>query len=104
VWTQNRTVGVEEEFLLVDPSSGRVRAAAQQVAPRVGAQAQRELTQEQVEIGTPPVLELAQLRQELYRLRRRVAQAATDSDVALVALATSPLPARRPPTRRATSR
>jgi glutamate---cysteine ligase / carboxylate-amine ligase len=93
VTTQNRTVGVEEEFLLVDPTSGRVRAAAQQVAPRVGRQAQRELTQEQVETGTAPVLDLGQLAGELRALRQRVARAAEDSGVRLAALATSPLPA-----------
>jgi carboxylate-amine ligase len=88
-----RTVGVEEEFLLVDPHTGRVRAAAPQVAPRAGWQAQRELTQEQVETGTKPVRELAKLHQELVRLRRRAASAAAGSGVALAALATSPLPA-----------
>lgn len=91
--THNRTVGVEEEFLLVDPGSGLVQAAAQRVAPRVGRQAQRELTQEQVEIGTPPALELGQLEQDLLALRRRVAEVATGTGIALAALGTSPLPA-----------
>jgi len=90
---QIRTVGVEEEFLLVDPHTGRVRAAAQQVAPLAGDQAQRELTQEQVETGTNPVRDLAELREELVRLRRQAAGAAVGSGVALAALATSPLPA-----------
>src|SRR5215213_954870 len=87
-----RTVGVEEEFLLVDPYTGRARAAAQQVAPRAGRQAQRELTQEQVETGTKPLRDLGELRAELVRLRRRAADAAAGSGVALAALATSPLP------------
>lgn len=88
-----RTVGVEEEFLLVDPHTGQVRAAAPQVAPRAGWQAQRELTQEQVETGTKPVRELAELGEELISLRWRAADAAAGSGVALAALATSPLPA-----------
>jgi carboxylate-amine ligase len=93
VTTANRTVGVEEEFLLVDPTSGRVRAAAQHVAPRSGRQAQRELTQEQVETGTRPTYDLGKLAKELHRLRGKVAKAAKQSGVVLAALGTSPLPA-----------
>jgi carboxylate-amine ligase len=90
---QIHTVGVEEEFLLVDPRTGQVRPAAQQVAPLAGRQAQRELTQEQLETGTQPVYELAALHGELARLRRHAAEAALASGVALAALGTSPLPA-----------
>jgi carboxylate-amine ligase len=97
VHTSIRTVGVEEEFLLVDPCTGLVRAAAQQVARKVNEQlgrpAQRELTQQQVEVDTIPTADTAELRAELLRLRTVCAQAAAGSGVALVALATSPLAA-----------
>jgi len=95
--TPVRTVGVEEEFLLVDPGTGLVRAAAHQVTRQVneklGQPVQRELTQEQVEVGTEPATDLAEVRSELRWLRQSCAEAAAGSGVALVALATSPLAA-----------
>jgi glutamate---cysteine ligase / carboxylate-amine ligase len=98
---QIRTVGVEEEFLLVDPYTGCPRAAAPQVTPKAGRQAQHELTQEQVETGTKPVRAMEDLRGQLVRLRQRTARAAADAGVALAALGTSPLPA-TPTTTRST--
>ncbi|MGK5533119.1 carboxylate-amine ligase, partial [Streptomyces sp. URMC 129] len=71
------TVGVEEEYLLLDPVRGvpvarsaRVRALAP--AGAVGA----ELLQSQVEVATPVCADLASVAAHLARLRRVVAAAA----------------------------
>jgi len=86
-------VGVEEEFLLLDPDTGRVRPAAPLIMPSAPVDAQQEITREQIEVGTPPLISLAELRASLLRLRRATAAAARSAGVAIAALATSPLPA-----------
>jgi glutamate---cysteine ligase / carboxylate-amine ligase len=88
-----RTLGVEEEFLLVDPGSGRPRAVGQAV---LAASADEELTgelqQEQVETGTKPCHSLDELSAQIRAARTTAAAAAADAGAALVPLATSPLP------------
>jgi carboxylate-amine ligase len=92
-----RTVGVEEEFLLVDPASGRPRAVADTVlrlAPRdrTGGLLQNELQRQQLETGTRPCASLAELADQVRRRRRAAAAAARARGVAIAALATCPLP------------
>ncbi|MFC8192617.1 glutamate--cysteine ligase [Cellulomonas sp. NPDC057328] len=102
-----RTVGVEEELLLVDPRTGRTVAAgpALAMAPRpggVGASPvalegvvvplETELQQEQVETATPPRTCMAEVTADLRRLRRAADAAAQDVGAHVAALATYPLP------------
>jgi glutamate---cysteine ligase / carboxylate-amine ligase len=93
-----RTVGVEEEFLVVDPTSGRPRAvggavlAASDDEREVGDGLTAELHREQVETGTTPCHTLAELGSGLRAARAAAAEAARDVGVALAPLATSPLP------------
>ena len=67
------TVGVEEEFLLVDPATGAatpaVEAVIAEVPPDLRGQVQREFQTSQIEIGSPPGLELSALRHGLGMLR-----------------------------------
>lgn len=88
-----RTVGVEEELLLVDPASGRPRGMAEavlQAAPE--GSLDEELQCEQVETGTVPVTTSDGLAGELRRWRAAAVDAAEQQGVAVAALATSPLP------------
>ncbi|MEN1974422.1 carboxylate-amine ligase [Cellulomonas sp. P4] len=94
-----RTVGVEEELLLVDPRSGR----AVPVAPAVLALAAdaagaplltSELQQEQVETATPPRTALGAVEDDLRLLRACAGRAARAAGVLAVPLATAPLPGR----------
>ena len=107
-----RTVGVEEELLLVDPTSGRPVAMAGKVIPRThsllgpsevpeGAEATsghpggtvtEELKQEQLETDTPPRTDLDDLEADLRRMRAVVATAAHQVGAVLVAAGTSPVP------------
>jgi carboxylate-amine ligase len=99
-----RTVGVEEEFVLVDPERHAVRAAASRVlarGDRDGAgpppgdgDLDVELTREQVESGSAPHTSLAGLRGSLVELRRAASRAAEAEGVALAATATCPTPTR----------
>jgi carboxylate-amine ligase len=87
-----RTLGVEEEFLLVDPATGRPRAVGQAVLAASGeSELTGELQQEQVETVTEPCRTLDELSAQIRSARSTAAAAAADVGVALVPLATSPL-------------
>ena len=89
-----RTVGVEEEFLLVDPDSGQARAMAGSVLTAADDdELTGELQREQLETGTRPCRTLDEVGRELRRVRGSAQEAARAVGVELAALATSPLPA-----------
>jgi carboxylate-amine ligase len=88
-----RTLGVEEEFLLVDAATGWPAAAADEVlAGADGGRLERELTLQQVETSTEVVTGLSQLRADLVAQRRSAADAAETAGALLLATGTSPLP------------
>lgn len=95
------TVGVEEEFLLVDPVSGAaapaVEAVLAEVPPELRGQVQHEFQASQIEIGSPPGLDLAALRHSLGLLRAGLAEAADRAGVRLVAVGTGPVAGPVPP-------
>ncbi|HEX4251250.1 MAG TPA: glutamate--cysteine ligase [Pseudonocardia sp.] len=100
-----RTVGVEEEFLLVDPRDGRPRAVASAVLAADQARSpdeptnddedgavEAELQLQQVETGTQPCRTLDELDKQLRSARRHAAEAARSRGVEIAAIGTSPLP------------
>ncbi|MFI6686411.1 glutamate--cysteine ligase [Streptomyces sp. NPDC050485] len=97
------TMGVEEEYLLVDPVSGlpaplsdEVRAAAG-LGPMVqGREVQPELLQAQVEVATPICETLDEVGGHLLRLRHAVGIAAEQLGCRLAASAAAPLAAEAP--------
>ncbi|MHA7650580.1 glutamate--cysteine ligase 2 [Mycobacterium sp. ML4] len=88
------TVGVEEEFLLVDPQTGepapRNGVVAAEAARR-GVDLDLELASCQVETTSSVATSAAQLHEELTRLRRTAAQAAEAVGVRLLALGLPPV-------------
>ncbi|QQQ79898.1 glutamate--cysteine ligase [Saccharothrix sp. 6-C] len=95
------TIGVEEEFLLVDPSTRRPVARAVDVLARVrdlppGARVHRELNAAQVEFSTGVCADLAELRDQLTAGRRELAHAAHAEGLWLVASGSPPLADPRP--------
>ncbi len=94
-----RSVGVEEELLLVDPDSGRAKAVAAAVLRNAadGGQADDALTSElmrqQLETNTQPCISLEELCAEVRRWRRAANEAAEGNGARVAALATSPLAA-----------
>ena len=105
-----RTLGIEEELLVVDADSGKPSAAADRVirrAPRrleqVGGEETRrpedepgghvgpELQQQQLEIDTPPRTGLADLDRDLRAWRAAAGEAAAEQGMRIVAAGTSPL-------------
>ncbi|WP_405813304.1 MULTISPECIES: glutamate--cysteine ligase [unclassified Streptomyces] len=103
-----RSVGVEEELLLVDAASGEplaVSAAvlaeanrcARQESGGGGPQAhafEQELQKEQLEFATKPVTEMGELLAEIVRWRAEAARHAKAAGALVAALGTSPLPVR----------
>ncbi|ACU75459.1 glutamate--cysteine ligase GCS2 [Catenulispora acidiphila DSM 44928] len=89
------TVGVEEEFMLVDPVSRFTVPRAPEVhafaAERLGEQVARELYATQVEINSRPAKQAEVLRQDLVEARRALASAAAHFDCMLVASGTAVL-------------
>jgi carboxylate-amine ligase len=90
-----RTVGVEEEFLLVQSSSPFLAPAGDEVVARAEAgsagQFEHELKREQAELGTAPHRHLVDLDRDLRARRAELAAAARERGVRLLASATSPL-------------
>jgi len=90
------TVGVEEEFLLVDRTGGHVVPAVDDVlaelAPQLRELVQYEYLTSQIEIGSAPVAGLDALGRSLTALRGALADAADRAGVRLLAIGTAPMP------------
>ena len=93
-----RTLGAEEELLLVDGATGEpvaVAAAALRSADdgsNDGAGVEGELMQQQLETGTAPVSTSAELLDELASWRARADEHARSAGARVAALPTSPVP------------
>src|SRR5208282_3761672 len=81
------TLGVEEEFVLLDPSTGAVVRAGPDLVRMLGGEPgiQQELMRFQVETGTRVCTSLDEAGRELIRLRRLAAAAAASLGCRLVA-------------------
>ncbi|WP_446042299.1 glutamate--cysteine ligase [Streptomyces sp. SID1121] len=92
-----RSVGVEEELLLVDASTGEPRALSAAVlafAARGSSDAdvfELELHGSQLEFATHPQTDMGELSREILRWRAEAADHAANAGAAVAALATSPL-------------
>ena len=86
------TLGVEEEFVLLDPSTGATVLAGPDLVRMLGGEPgiQQELMRFQVETGTRVCIGLDDLGRELIRLRRLAAAAAASLGCRLVASGVAP--------------
>ncbi|WP_426367830.1 glutamate--cysteine ligase [Streptomyces sp. E-08] len=95
-----RTVGVEEELLLVSATTGEPLAVSSAVLAAAAAGGgegadgvfEKELHQEQLEFATRPLSGMNELREEIVRWRAEAARHAKEAGARVAALATSPLP------------
>ncbi|MDN3293272.1 glutamate--cysteine ligase [Streptomyces ficellus] len=94
-----RSVGVEEELLLVDARTGEPRAlsaavlAAASLDPSGNEEVfESELQRQQLEFATRPQTAMGDLADEIRRWRAEAARHAERLDASVAALATSPLP------------
>jgi glutamate---cysteine ligase / carboxylate-amine ligase len=89
------TLGVEEEFLLLDPDTGRNVPVADEVIralpTAVRRQSRPELRRSMIEMVTSVCTDLPQLREQLARHRRMAGAAAATAGARLVAVGATPL-------------
>lgn len=102
-----RTLGVEEELLLVDPETRLATPRAQQVLKYADEHdlperddLDHELYRHQLETRTPPVTDSGELRHHLVRRRALAAEAAGGAGLRTAAAGTSPLAIAAPRTTR----
>jgi carboxylate-amine ligase len=88
------TVGIEEEYQIIDPATRALRPRASRILPgaqdAVGEAAQPELFQSQIEIASPVCRSLAEVRAQVVRLRRGVLGAAAEQGAQIAAAGTHP--------------
>jgi carboxylate-amine ligase len=88
------TLGVEEEFQIVDPASGELRSHVSELlassAPVLGDQIKRELHQSIVEVGTKICGDVSELKAEIFRIRRELTASAERVGLAVAAAGTHP--------------
>ena len=88
------SIGIEEEYQLVDPESRELRPGAPSVIPRAeeatGESFKSELHEAQIEMGTRICRNLDDIRQEVVRLRREVIEAAAGKGLSVAAAGTHP--------------
>jgi carboxylate-amine ligase len=92
------TVGIEEEYLLVDRETrGLVRNPPQEVldacVERLGEQVTSEFLRAQIEVGTRVCRDIAEAREDLKMLRRTVDGVARGYGMAVIASSTHPFAA-----------
>ena len=99
----SRSVGVEEEFLLVEPGTGRPKAVAgtvlQAAGQAGGSDLEAELQQQQPETNSRLCQSMDDLHRELRRCRAAAASAAGRAGAQVAALGTSPVPVEPEPVR-----
>jgi carboxylate-amine ligase len=94
------TLGVEEEFLLLDPATGENTASATAVLSGlpdgIRGQSRLEFRHSMVEMVTSVCTSLAEAGLELRQLRQSAATAAATAGARLVAIGATPIAERRP--------
>src|SRR6478735_11808528 len=88
------TLGVEEEFQIVDPHTWELRSHVMQLlaasAPTLGDQIKQEMHQSIVEVGTRICADVSELRDEIFRIRYELVSAAERAGLAVAAAGTHP--------------
>jgi carboxylate-amine ligase len=88
------TIGVEEEFQIVDPETWALRSHVSQLlassAPALGDQIKRELHQSIVEVGTKICDDVGMLREDIFRIRYELTSGAERVGLAVAAAGTHP--------------
>ena len=88
------TIGVEEEFQIVDPETWELRSHVSELltasAPTLGDQIKRELHQSIVEVGTKICADVSELEHEVGRIRRELTHGADSLGLCIAAAGTHP--------------
>jgi glutamate---cysteine ligase / carboxylate-amine ligase len=89
------TLGIEEEFQIVDPQTRELRSHVSQILDEgrmlLGEQVKPEMMQAQVEVGTGICRNIEEARADITRLRSIVTHLARQKGLAIVAASTHPI-------------
>ncbi|MBN1565114.1 MAG: carboxylate-amine ligase [Anaerolineae bacterium] len=88
------TLGIEEEYQIIDPESRELTSYVQEMMGRgrivLGNQLKPEFMQSQIEVGSHICRNIQEARQEIIRLRRTVTEVAEEHGRKIVAASTHP--------------
>lgn len=89
------TLGIEEEYLLVDPVTRQLAADPpeelfQRCSKRIGERVTHEFLRAQIEIGTAVCQDIIEAREQLSELRINLGEIAADFDLAIMAASSHP--------------
>ncbi len=89
------TMGIEEEYQIIDPESRNLHAyisefLSQDKQRNVRLNLMPELMQSQVEVGSNVCQNIGEIRQEVVRLRRAICELAAENGLAIAAASTHP--------------
>jgi carboxylate-amine ligase len=88
------TLGIEEEYQIVDPESRELTSYVQQMMNQgrivLGDQVKPEFMQSQIEVGSHICRNVQEARQEIIRLRRTITEVAEQNGAVIVAASTHP--------------
>ncbi len=89
------TIGVEEEFQIVDPATWNLRSHVSELieegTPSLGEQIKPEMIQSVVEVGTTICADVNELREDILRMRRELVHAAERVGMCVSASGTHPI-------------
>jgi glutamate---cysteine ligase / carboxylate-amine ligase len=92
---ENYTLGIEEEFQIVDPQTRELRSHVSEMLDEgrmiLGEQVKPEMIQSQVEVGTGICKDIHEARADISNLRAIIAGLAQKNDLRIVAASTHPI-------------
>lgn len=92
--TRDFTIGIEEEYQLIDPITGDLSSTVDSIygelVDKLGEQVKPEMHQCMIEVGTNICDSAKEARQDLFHLRRTVAEVAESKGLRIVAASTHP--------------
>src|SRR5688572_16747353 len=89
------TLGIEEEFQVVDPETRELKSHIQEMfaegEKRLKDEIKREMHDPVIEVGTPICRDIAEARREITRLRREICTLVRESGLRIAAAGTHPI-------------
>lgn len=94
MYTPPLTIGIEEEYQIIDPETRKLSAYVQQLMNRgrmvLGDKIKNEFMQSQIEVGSEVCQNIAEARVQITELRRTVTEIAAEHGRVIAAAATHP--------------
>lgn len=89
------TVGIEEEFQIIDPQTRELRSRVNEILEEgrmlLGEQVKPEMHQSMIEVGTGICRDVKEAKQDVIKLRRAIAELAGRKGLAIAAASTHPI-------------